>query len=295
MGKAIVINADFSANSFDHVTFDVIHATSITVTPSTLALNAIGATSQLSYTLIPADAQETVQFSSSNPDVATVTSDGLVTVTGCGTCTITATAGNVSDTCAVTVVIPMTTGYARAVCGTVDATTASNDLTSVTLYSTNKLYLTGYCAIFAIDETKTDLPLYYDWVDTSVSPNVYKTMEYIQSHNPWSQFAGWSVPIKLPSNCTRIRFRQLSADYAVYPLFYKYNQPSVNCGGLVVVRKQAPKISGSTLTYEMETVVDVPEGWDSFAATWCHKNGQDAGVFASMSEADLAKFTVEFL
>jgi hypothetical protein len=47
MSKAIVIDADFSANSFDHVSFNIIHATGIAVTPSTLSMSAIGATSKL--------------------------------------------------------------------------------------------------------------------------------------------------------------------------------------------------------------------------------------------------------
>jgi hypothetical protein len=296
MSKAIVIDADFSANSFDHVSFNIIHATGITVTPSTLSMSAIGATSQLAYTVTPANAQDAVMFTSSNSDVATVTSGGLVTVTGCGSCTITATAGNVSDTCSVTVVVPMTSGYVQAVCGKVYAGSANNTLTAVNVYTTSKDHNTGCYAIYAVDSSASDLPLHYPWVNTSTNPYTYQTMEWIQTHNPWSQLAGWAVPIKLPHNCTKIRFKQLSADYGVYPLFFKYNQPARDYNGMVVSRLESPKIDNYSFAYEAQTVVDVPTGgWDSFTVTWVHKNGQESGAFVSMSSSDLAQFTVEFL
>ena len=59
-------------------------------------------------TVLPADAYDkTVTWSSSDPLVARVTPQGLVTAVAAGTCTITATAGGFSATCEVTVKVPV--------------------------------------------------------------------------------------------------------------------------------------------------------------------------------------------
>ena len=58
------------------------------------ALN-VGLTVQLKATVLPSNASETsVTWSSSNPQVATVSAKGLVTAVRCGTCEITATTKN---------------------------------------------------------------------------------------------------------------------------------------------------------------------------------------------------------
>ena len=74
----------------------------ITVAPTTLVMN-IGEQSTLTATLTPADATDVVEWTTSAENVATV-EDGVVTAVGKGTATITATAGDFSATCEVTVV-----------------------------------------------------------------------------------------------------------------------------------------------------------------------------------------------
>ena len=74
----------------------------ITVAPTTLVM-AIGEQSTLTATLTPADAMDVVEWTTSAENVATV-ENGLVTAVGKGTATITATAGEFSATCEVTVV-----------------------------------------------------------------------------------------------------------------------------------------------------------------------------------------------
>lgn len=80
----------------------------INISPSAATLRAIGATMQLSVTVKDEENQivpgATVNWSSSNPSVANVSSQGRVTARGNGTTIITATtSGNASDTAEITV------------------------------------------------------------------------------------------------------------------------------------------------------------------------------------------------
>ena len=83
---------------------DPIAVTGITVTPTTLALNE-GETSQLTATVAPVDAaDQTYTWSSDDTNVATVSSNGVVTAVKAGTAYIKATTTNgKSATCVVTV------------------------------------------------------------------------------------------------------------------------------------------------------------------------------------------------
>ncbi|MBO7617636.1 MAG: Ig domain-containing protein [Bacteroidales bacterium] len=70
---------------------------------------ARGASETLKATVSPSDASDkTVKWSSDNPSVATVDQNGQVTAVNSGTATITASAGKVSATCAVSVFVPVT-------------------------------------------------------------------------------------------------------------------------------------------------------------------------------------------
>ena len=80
--------------------------TTVTVSPATSELTALGATVQLSAEVRDQNGRVmvvTVTWVSNNTSVATVSTSGLVTAAGNGTATITATAGTVSGTAAVTV------------------------------------------------------------------------------------------------------------------------------------------------------------------------------------------------
>ena len=84
---------------------EAVLAESIKLNVTTVGLNE-GATLQLSATVQPEDCDnKTVLWSSDNPSVATVDSNGLVTAHSVGTATITATTtdgSNLSTTCTVT-------------------------------------------------------------------------------------------------------------------------------------------------------------------------------------------------
>ena len=82
-------------------------ATTLTVTPATAGLTALGETVRLSAEVRDHNGQAmagaTVTWSSGDPSVATVDATGLVTAVSNGTATIAATSGSVSGTAAVTV------------------------------------------------------------------------------------------------------------------------------------------------------------------------------------------------
>lgn len=95
MGKAIEIkNVDFSSVALAKVNLtDPIPCTAISLNKSALSFEKVGDTDTLVATKTPANTTDAVSWSSSNENVATV-DNGVVTIHGIGTATITATCGN---------------------------------------------------------------------------------------------------------------------------------------------------------------------------------------------------------
>lgn len=104
MGKALVINnVDFSTNKLTTVDLeDDVPCKGINLSASTLSFSKVGNTSTLTASVSPYDCTDAVVWTTSDADVATV-AGGVVTATGVGTATITATCGAYSATCAVSV------------------------------------------------------------------------------------------------------------------------------------------------------------------------------------------------
>ena len=80
-----------------------IPATAISLNKSALTFHEIGAYENLVASILPVESTQQVVWESSDEDVATVDQTGKVTAVADGSVTITATAGSVSATCAVTV------------------------------------------------------------------------------------------------------------------------------------------------------------------------------------------------
>lgn len=97
MSKALkILSANFSTNALAQIEYDEeIPCTGITLDQSTLSFETLEETKQLTPTVSPADSTDIVVWTSSNENVATV-SDGMVTIHGIGTATITATCGSYS-------------------------------------------------------------------------------------------------------------------------------------------------------------------------------------------------------
>lgn len=104
MSKAIVIKgADFSANALGQITFgDPVPCTGISLNKSTTELGGVGETETLTASVTPVDTTDTITWASSDASVATV-SNGVITAVGLGAATITATCGEYSATCEVSV------------------------------------------------------------------------------------------------------------------------------------------------------------------------------------------------
>lgn len=107
MSKALVIRgANFLANRVEQIEItESIPCTGIALSYTELAFTAIGQTQQLIATPTPANTTESLSFISSNPDILSVTANGLVTSLGLGTATITATCGIQHAICTVSTTV----------------------------------------------------------------------------------------------------------------------------------------------------------------------------------------------
>lgn len=102
MAKTLIIKgANFQTNKLDTVFFDEIPCTGISI-EETASIAILDGTATLTPTLTPENTTDPVVWSSSNTDIVSV-SDGVITAHRYGTATITATCGEYSDTCVVTV------------------------------------------------------------------------------------------------------------------------------------------------------------------------------------------------
>ena len=96
-------------DALEDALYPPIRAASITLNTDTVKLKTLGATQQLTATVLPADATDKVVWASSDTSVTTVV-DGLVTSVAYGSATITATAGDVSASASVLVAQAEVTG-----------------------------------------------------------------------------------------------------------------------------------------------------------------------------------------
>ena len=80
-----------------------LHAESVTLNKTMVTLYTLNSAYQLTATIVPANTTDTVEWTSLNPEVATVSQTGLVTPVSAGVATIKVRVGYVSAQCTVTV------------------------------------------------------------------------------------------------------------------------------------------------------------------------------------------------
>ena len=169
MSKALVIKgANFALNKIETITLSqVVSCTGITVSPTTVTLETIGATQQITPTLTPVNTTDTVYYVSSNENVVTVSAAGLITCVGVGSATVTVSCGNqdamVSISCSDLVtlndVYSILSGYRYS--GSLDLSATpphdgvglTADQSSETFYS-NENTLNGYRAFICNSSTQ---------------------------------------------------------------------------------------------------------------------------------------------
>lgn len=79
-----------------------IKCTELKLSEGQIQLDAVGNAWLINVTPVPSDTTDSVTYSTSDPNVATVTSEGCITAVGPGTTVITVTCGDITQTCNVT-------------------------------------------------------------------------------------------------------------------------------------------------------------------------------------------------
>ena len=97
----IIKGADFSANYVAQVSFETVPCTDIEFDQSTYSISGYNSV-EVEYTLTPSNTTDAVSWTSSDTSVVTI-SNGVMTIQGIGTATITATCGEQTATATVTV------------------------------------------------------------------------------------------------------------------------------------------------------------------------------------------------
>lgn len=107
MSKALVIkNANYLANRLAVISFGSIPCTGITFESDTISITGYEPVT-ITYTVTPANTTDAIVWESSDESVVTV-ANGVLTVVGIGSATITATCGEYSDTASVAVSVACT-------------------------------------------------------------------------------------------------------------------------------------------------------------------------------------------
>lgn len=236
MATTLVIkNADFSTNKLDTVVFSNVPCTAVSLSDSSTSMTSIGETKTLTATLTPSDTTDILRWSSSNDSVATVTG-GVVTAVGVGSATITATCGNYSATCAVSVSATFdsewTIGYQSYTATTSEPV---KNYINVSAQSAS-LYAGSLTGIYP--------------VKGSSDPLIY--------------------PYKIPNNITKISVE--ATGYYIGIAWSNLSQTEYDSYAIGLGGNQASSSAGKQNSF----VYDVPNGVDSFTLTVRHINGNAA-------------------
>lgn len=265
MAKTLVINeANFASVALTQVEFNTVECTGITLDETAISIVTTGNTSTLTATVTPEDCTQAVRWSSSDEDVAIV-SNGVVTATGIGTATITATCGRFSASTTVTV---------------------TESMNKPNLMKMSGVYIGGESAVSGGNGIT--------YANASAS---YKNRGGLASSEGSKYCASWNgtyfYPYKMPKGTKRIRITDTGASGIKKQLLLWYNSAT----GAVSNSDFVQYIDNTALSSISENpyVVNVPvvEGYpeiDSFMITFrTYKSG------TTFVDADFDDVSVEFL
>lgn len=295
MNVLMLKNVDFSANCLETIELDRIHTESISVSPTTLTFDTIGATAQINATVSPSDSEDSITFRSTDENVATVSNTGLVEIVGVGTCNIIATSYNKTATCAVSVAVEL-------ICNRYRSTVANSAAPSNMLTTLSTASQAGVMDAFMLmcngESEFNHLMIEYNM--TALKDGVYVVQlpsEMDTTRKRIYGVTGYPIPAILPNNTSKIRCIAPTANYAVYPLIFKHDVEAYESGSMTINRghySPARVLVSSQANYDyvFQTVtdIDIPSGYDSVAISF-KSNGTDSD-FRSMSESMLNEFKI---
>ena len=300
MAKTLVIKgANFSANKVATVEFDRIHTTALSI-EATASLDSIGATHNISYTITPSDSEDPILWVSSDETVCTVDDNGVVTATGCGTATITATSNGISDTCTVACEIVMA-GFTRAPKTYIGSQSASGHAATADCYiGTTQTGYNMYMSMMTTDSTKTELSACITYAKQNGETGKYYIADYSELNAGATKRLydgiGFIIPIKLPNNCASIKCVGLNERYAPYVMFYKSETRAADSDTdqayFSAYKQASPTPNNYSWSYQQVTNVTVPDGYDSISVMWKADTANGAVDFASLTEEQIAQFSL---
>jgi len=233
MAKTLVLKGtNFSAHKIETVTFgESVPCTGITMNEQTKSVTSLSPFT-LVATPAPSNTTDTVVWTSSDTDVATV-ADGVVTPVALGEVTITATCGNYSATCAVTinnVVVPYKaiTGYSPF-----RRSSSGNAMTTDKKTST-----TGMMIVAADQETG----LYPIESKSDVSTSPYRF-----------------VPIMIPAGAKKVKFSTTLGNFKTRSYYFDSTkkETTYNIGAWCLSGSTSAWDQGSTAASPIE--VEIPD------------------------------------
>lgn len=266
MAQTLIIkDGDFSTNALDHVIFNAVECTGITLDKNSLAIVTTGNTGNLVATVTPSDCTQAVHWTSSDENVASV-SNGAVTAVGVGSATITATCGSYSASATVTVTEFMDKSILKRLSGMYvnDNNALSNSGSGLTTVMDSSTYANRGC----LAASSGDLVI-----------------------NP--EKGGGFYPYPLPKNTKRIKITDTGSSGIKKQLVLWYNldtpAPSYNTYCAILGGTVFLSVSDNPYIVDVPTYTDLPVV-DSLAVLFrTYKTG------TTFVDADFNDVTIEFL
>lgn len=301
MSKALIVQgASFSQNALRRITLGQLPATDIEFSQSTVDIDSLNVPVELQYTVTPENTTDTIEFLSSDESVCTVDSSGNVTAVGCGECTITVSAGSVSDECTVTVAVVLS-GYGKFRQTRIQAGNTTGRLTTVDVRLQTASGMAENMGMCVGAETTTALICAASLEKSDSGTYRIMTPEEIEASSDNDKkriysVIGYPLPIALPAGCTKIRCVAKNALYGAYPLFFKRSVRASNDSGssgyAQAYRDLSATYDGYTFEYAETKEFNVPEDFDGVTVTWRANVDGGADAFRYMSDDDLAFFKI---